>query len=136
MGKMRNLIIFVFLLITAQAGLAAEPTYLPTTSQNITCASCVKNYNMTGEKLFYLTMASIGASKFRTDEIQSKNGYILFTATGKQYLASVVKIDKTSSMLKITPADNVYYFAPVVVTNLFKYIEANASEEIKPIARL
>jgi hypothetical protein len=87
------------------------------------------------EKLFYLSAASLGAIKFRTDEIQSKNGYILFTTGGKQFLASVTGIDKTHAILKITPTDNLYYFPPLVTTNLFKYIELNTAEDIKTITK-
>lgn len=103
------------------------------TPHNMNLEDCNKLYRMPSEKLFYMTIAGINANRFSVDELQSKTGYILFTAVGKQFLASVVKIDNNRSMLKITPADNVYYFQPGIVLNLFKYIDVNSLE---PLAKI
>lgn len=85
---------------------------------------------MPADKLFYLTMASINANRFSIDEIQSKTGYILFTAVNKQFLASIVKMDSSRTLLKITPTNNVYYFPPGVVLNIFKYVDVNAGSPV------
>ena len=42
--------------------------------------------------------------------MQSKTGYILFNAVNKEFLASIVNVDNKNTMLKITPANNNYYF--------------------------
>ena len=68
-------------------------------------------------------------------ELQSKTGYILFKAAGKEFLASIVKLGTQKSMLKITPTDGNYYFAPGIVSNTFKYIDLNISApltQVKP----
>lgn len=103
------------------------------TPQNMNLEECTRLFRMPADKLFYMTIAGINANRFSVDELQSKTGYILFTAVGKQFLASVIKIDNNRSMLKITPADNIYYFQPGIVLNLFKYIDVNSLEPLVKI---
>ena len=88
-------------------------------------------YGVDTENLFYLTLASINANRFNIVEIQSKTGYILFSAVGKEFLAKIIKLDESRSILKVTPTNNIYYFQPGIVSNLFKYIELNSS--LKPV---
>ena len=95
------------------------------TPQNVDFEYCNKIFNVNSERLFYLTIASINANKFRIDEIQTKSGYILFTAANKQFLANISELDSKRSLLKVTPAHNIYYFPLGIVVNLFKYIELN-----------
>lgn len=110
-----------------------EPVNLSTlvTVQNVPFEQCTKIFNIDAENLFYLTIAGINANRFQIDEIQSKTGYILFNAVNKEFLASVVRLDSKNSLLRVTPANNVYYFQPGIVLNLFKYIELNGS--VKPV---
>ena len=93
------------------------------TPQNVNFNICTRTYTLSPEKLFYMAIASANANRFTVEEIQSKTGYILFTAVNKQYLASIVKVDDTHSMLKITPTNNNYFFPPGVVLNFFRYID-------------
>lgn len=137
---MERIKIFVFSLIlilfaSAPVCFAEDGISMSTlvTPQEVSFASCTKTYNMSPDKLFYLAIASANANRFKIDELQSKAGYILFTAVNKQFLASVVKVDASRSQLKITPTNNVYYFPPGIVLNFFKYIEFNASVPIAPI---
>lgn len=120
------LILIVFLFpIAAKAD--NPPLSTLVTVQNVSYEQCTKVFNISSENLFYLTLASINANRFRTIEIQSKTGYILFNAVGKEFLAKVIKIDANKSLLKITPTNNLYYFQPGIVLNLFRYIELNAN---------
>ncbi len=125
------LLISLFLLLPLQV--KSEDLSLSTlvTVQNVPFEYCTKIFNTDAENLFYLTIASINANRFRVDEIQSKTGYVLFNAVNKEFLASVIKIDNKHSLLKVTPTNNVYYFQPGIVLNLFKYIELNYLE--KPV---
>ncbi|CDE59175.1 unknown [Fusobacterium sp. CAG:439] len=124
--------LFTFLFVSV---LAAVPSYadesLPVstliTPQNVEFKTCTRTYILPAEKLFYMAIASVNANKFQIEEIQSKTGYILFTAVNKQYLASIVSVDSTHSMLKITPTNNNYFFPPGVVLNFFKYIDLYGS---------
>lgn len=105
------------------------------TPQNVPFEHCTRIYPMTSEKLFYMTIASINANRFETVEMQSKMGYILFNAVNKEFLASIVNVDNGKSMLKITPTNNNYYFAPGIVSNIYKYIDmygATPVTEVKP----
>lgn len=103
------------------------------TPQNVDFKICTRTYIMPAEKLFYMAIASAKENRFNVDEIQSKTGYILFTAVGKQYLASVLKVDSTHTILKITPTNNNYFFAPGIVLNFFRYIDLNGAT---PLAEL
>ena len=100
------------------------------TPQRMNLEECNRLFKMPAEKLFYFTIAGINANRFTVDEIQTKTGYILFTAVEKQFLASIIKIDNNRSILKVTPADNIYYFQPGIVLNLFKYIDLNSLEPL------
>jgi len=129
------LVFFTFIFISCGALFANEPINMSTlvTSQNVSFETCNKLFNIPAEKLFYLSISSINANRFQIDEIQSKTGYILFTAVNKQFLASIVKIDNTKSILKITPTNNLYYFPPGIVLNIFKYIEVNENTPVTPV---
>lgn len=105
------------------------------TPQNVSFEACTKTFPMNSERLFYLTIAAVNANRFEIKEIQSKTGYILFSAVGKEFLASVVEIDKYRSMLKITPANNNYFFAPGIVLNMYKYIDINTNEHLQNIPK-
>ena len=122
-------IIFAALYFCPQV-LAEIPPASLVTPQTVSFDICTKNYNLTAEKLFYLSIASAKANRFTIDEIQSKTGYILFTVSGKQYLASVIKEGANSSQLKITPTNNNYFFAPGIVLNFFKYIDLNLNTQL------
>jgi len=105
------------------------------TPTNVDFKICTRNYIMPEEKLFYMAIVSARANNFEVNEIQSKTGYILFTAAGKQYLASVLKVDNKNSMLKITPVNNNYFFAPGIVLNFFKYIDLNGATPIVELSK-
>ena len=100
--------------------------------QNVSFEQCTKIFKVDSENLFYLTISAINANRFNITEIQSKTGYILFNAVGKEFLANIVKIYDKNSILRITPVNNVYYFQPGIVLNIFKYIELNI--DLKPTA--
>ena len=103
-----------------------------TTPQNISFEHCTKMFEgVNKEKLFYLTLSAVNANKFSIEEIQTNNGYIMFSAAKNKYLATVAGIDDKNSILKITPCNDIYYFQPGIVVNMFKYIEMNKNTEIK-----
>lgn len=125
----RIIIVFLSLFLTVLPAAAETVMTVQSlvTPQNVDFEYCNKIFNINVEKLFYLTIASINANKFKIDEIQTKSGYILFTAADKQFLANVASLDDKRAILKVTPADNIYYFPLGVVVNLFKYIELNST---------
>lgn len=119
-------VLLLCLLISASVPVKADDLLSVSTlitPQNVNFNNCTRTYILPADKLFYMAIASANANKFEIEEIQSKTGYILFSAVNKQYLASVVSVDSTHSMLKITPTNNNYFFPPGVVLNFFKYID-------------
>ena len=124
-------ILFIFLIIANPVFATGEQMSLSTliTAQNVPYETCYKVFNTDNVSLFYLTIASINANRFHIDEIQSKSGYILFTAVNKRFLATVVNVNTNQGMLKITPADGNYYFQPGIVLNIYKYIELNVKQK-------
>ena len=95
------------------------------TAQNVNYQDCTRVFNTDNVKLLYLTIAAINANRFQIEEIQSKSGYVLFTAVNKRFLATVTNVNTNQGMLKITPVDNNYFFQPGIVSNIFKYIQIN-----------
>ena len=138
----RTIKIFVSILIIFVYGVFFIPCFAEdytlqqlTTPTNMVFADCTKTYNIPSEKLYYLTLDSIAANRFEIKEIQSKTGYILFKAADKDFLATVAFYGDNKSILKITPVNSNYYFAPGIVLNIFKYIDINYSEPINTILK-
>lgn len=132
--KLRVLILTLCLTICAvYAEGAVQPQVAPpiTVPQNITFENCTKMFAVNKEKLYYLTLAAISANKFNIEEIQSNNGYVIFSVAKNKYLATVAGIDGNNSILKITPCNDIYFFPPGVIINMFKYIELNLNTEVK-----
>ena len=133
---MKKVILFLALLLIPTAfaveqARPANPTPPITVPQNIMFQNCTKIFAVNKEKLFYLTLASLSANRFTVDEIQTANGYIIFTVNRNKYLATVASVDSANSILKITPCNNVYNFPPGILLNTFKYIDLNLNTEIK-----
>lgn len=131
-------ILFFCILLSFFCLVHAEEVVSPislVTPQKIDYSMCNKIYDLPAENLFYLAVASANANRFVVEEMQTKTGYLLFSAAGKQYLASVIKIDATHTQLKITPTNNNYYFAPGIVLNFFKYIDLNLNNTITKIKK-
>lgn len=131
---MKKIFIVFILILISNISYAEETNTVQqnplTTAQHIMFENCTKIFNISQEKLFYLTLASISANRFNIDEIQSANGYIIFSANRNKYLASIAKIDKTNAILKITPCNNIYNFPPGIISNTFKYIDLNLTTKI------
>ena len=114
-------------------GVVSQQTSAPpiTQPQNVDFESCTKMFPVNKEKLFYLTLGAVTANKFSIDEIQTQNGYIIFSAVNNKYLATIAGIDADNSILKITPCNEIYFFPPGIFLGMFKYIELNLNTEIK-----
>ena len=132
---MKNFLLLIIIInflccaVYAEDVIQTSPPQNPTAPQSISFENCTKMFTVNKEKLFYLTIGAITANKFTIDEIQSNNGYIIYTAARRKYLATVSGIDKDNSILKITPCSNIYYFPSGVISNIFKYIELNKNTQ-------
>jgi len=138
MERTIKIFITVFFVILSFLPVAAEDVNPATlvTPQNVDYKICTRSYIMKPEKLFYMAIASAQANRFDINEIQSKTGYILFTAAGKEYLASVMRIDSNNSQLRITPVNNNYFFAPGIVLNFFRYIDLNGATPLVTLKKI
>lgn len=94
---------------------------------------CIRLYKLPPEKLFYLAVSSINFNKYETLEMQSRNGYIIFEAEGKEFLINIMKKDKYYTFLKIAPCDNNYYFSSMIPQKVFRYIDLNFNSEVKEL---
>lgn len=139
-----RVLLFILLFVCGTCALGADVSIQPITMapvssnpppaivpQSVKFENCYKYFKMDSQRLFYLTLAGVNANRFQIDEIQSKSGYVLFSIAKKQFLASVIIIDSKSSMLKIVPCDNIYFFPIGIVQNMFKYIELNINTSIE-----
>ena len=125
------LLITLMLVLPAFAGEITAVNQPVTTPQNIMFEDCTKIFAVNKEKLFYLTLASLSANRFLIDEVQTSNGYVVFTVNKNKYLATVAGVDSSNAILKITPCNNVYNFPPGILINTFKYIDLNLNADIK-----
>lgn len=125
------LVLFSIVLFVLPAKADTEQMSLSTliTAQNVPYEHCYKVFNTDNNTLFFLTLAAINANRFNIKEIQSKSGYILFSAVNKPFLATVVNVNKNQGMLRITPVDGNYYFQPGIVLNIFQFIEFNIDKK-------
>lgn len=124
-------LLFVSTAFAVEQPKPANPTPPITVPQNIMFQNCTKIFAVNKEKLFYLTLSSLSANRFTINEVQTANGYIIFTVNRNKYLATVASVDSANSILKITPYNNVYNFPPGILLNTFKYIDLNLNTEIK-----
>lgn len=129
--KKSLLILALFLVLPIFAAEIPAVSQTATTPQNIMFSNCTKIFAVNKEKLFYLTLSSLSANRFMIDEVQTANGYVIFTVNRNKYLATVAGVDNANSILKITPCNNVYNFPPGILLNTFKYIDLNLNTEIK-----
>ena len=86
---------------------------------------CTKTFPIGFEKLLHLTLAAANEYNYQIKEIQTKSGYIIFETGYRKFLASVIYVSASKSMLKITPYSGNYDFSPEVVKKLFKFIDEN-----------
>lgn len=131
---MKKFLVFIFFIIFCQTFVYGQLSSVTTQNlvapQDVSFEDCTKIFNINEEKLFYLTLASISANRFLVEEVQTANGYIIFSANKNNYLATIAEIDSQNSILKITPCNNVYNFPLGILTNMFKYIEMNVNLQI------
>ena len=78
----------------------------------------------------YALNALSSNTKFNISEIQTKNGYILFTSGSKYYLLTVTKRYQNQSEVKVLPQNSDFSLGSGVAQNVFELID---SEIKKPM---
>lgn len=112
---------------------ALETSYAQTTASYTSYKDCIRLYKLPYDKLYFLALSSINSNKYKIMEMQSRNGYIIFEAEGREFLLNIMKKDKSFTFLKLTPCDNNYYFSPFIPQKIFRYVDINFNTEIKEL---
>ena len=126
------LFLTIIALISAQSAQCAQPNPAQTQAY-ASYQSCVRQYQLPFEKLFYLALCAVNSNKFEILEMQSRNGYILFEYNDKEFLLSIMKKDSKTSFIKLTPADNDYYFSSSVPQRIFSTIDVTLGTPVQEI---
>ena len=123
---MKKLLILIFILLlcpTAFSNTQQQPVLVP-------FSTCQRSFIKQSEPFFYIVLSSLAKNNYKIEEIQSKNGLIIFKAYNKEFLANITKVDFKTTLLKITPADNNYNFSYSLIENLFKTIDSDLYQDI------
>lgn len=128
MERMKKIVLFFVFFILTAVPVYSETVSSSTAKQVYDVNECVKTFPVGYEKLYYLTLAAINHYNYNIEEIQTKNGYILFSKNNREFLAVIVYVSNNKSLLKITPADCKYNFSSELTQGLFNYIETYYSK--------
>ena len=86
---------------------------------------CYKIYPVDADNLFMSALNVLGSNnKFEISEIQTKNGYILFSTGSKYYLLTVTRRYKNQSEVKILPQNSDYSQGSSVALAIFNLIDS------------
>lgn len=87
-------------------------------------SECYKIFSQNPDTLFMSAISAINSSsKFNLSEIQSKNGYILFSYGSKFYLLTLTKKYQNHTEIKILPQNSNYSDDNEVAKMLFSLID-------------
>jgi len=118
--------VFFILVLAVCPWMQAFGDTAQTQTRMATTTDCIRTFPVGFEKLYYLALAGMNQYNYKIKEMQTKSGFIIFTDNNnKTFLASIIYVSSTKSMLKLTPCDNTYNFTVHTPTNMFNYIEAN-----------
>ena len=120
-------IIFITFLIISGTNLVNSETQPQTV---VAFSACQKEFIKQAEPFFYVVLSSLAKSNYKIEEIQSKNGLIIFKVYNKEFLANITKVDFKTTLLKITPADNNYGFSYSIIDNIFSTIDKDLWQDI------
>ena len=91
-----------------------------------------KIYPKDADNMFMFALNAISSdSNYNISEIQTKNGYILFTSGSKYYLLKVTKRYKNQSEIKILPQNSDFTLGSSVAQNIFSLIDAEIKKPME-----
>ncbi len=111
---------------TCEAKQTTQPVY---TSYH----DCIRLYKLPFGKLYFLALSAANSLGYEIKEMQSRNGYIIIEAEGKEFLLSANTKNKSYTYLKLSPCDNNYYFNPQIPKKIFNYVDLNFNMDIKDL---
>jgi len=122
------LILFLGLGLMTSVPVLAEQTNTGKVPQAKFESNCVKTFPIVYEKLYYLTLCAVNEYNYQIKEIQTRGGYIVFTANNKKILGTIVYVSSNKSMLKLTPYNTNETFSVYIPQNIFKYVDDNKAK--------
>jgi len=95
---------------------------------------CYKIYPKDADTLFMSAISAIASnSKFEISEIQTKNGYILFSYGAKYYLLTLTKRYKNQTEIKVLPQNSEYNQGSMVTQTIFSLIDNELKKPMEQI---
>ncbi|MBR2068862.1 MAG: hypothetical protein IJ877_03775 [Candidatus Gastranaerophilales bacterium] len=92
---------------------------------------CYKIYSVDADNLYMSALNVLSSNgRFEISEIQTKNGYILFSTGSKYYLLTVTRRYKNQSEVKVLPQNSDYSQGSSVASAIFNLLD---SEIKKPM---
>lgn len=86
--------------------------------------NCYKIYPKDADSLFMSSISAVGGNNsYAISEIQSKNGYILFSHGSKYYLLTLTKRYQNQTEVKVLPQNSDFSEGCSVAQNIFNLID-------------
>ena len=126
MNFINKIFLIIILLMSGMLPMFCETPPQPV----VAFSACQKEFIKQSEPFFYVVLSSLAKNNYKIEEIQSKNGLIIFKVYNKEFLANITKVDFKTTLLKITPADNNYGFSYSIIENLFATIDKDLWQDI------
>ena len=140
MKLIKNTITAIFILSTlllcsqnAKAESTIDKTYKQNQASYTNYHDCIRLYKLPFGKLYFLAQSAANALNYEIKEMQSRNGYLIIEAEGREFLLDISAKDKTYTYLKLTPCDNNYYFNPQIPRKIFNYVDLHFNTDIKEL---
>lgn len=128
---------FISLMLISNTQALADSTIDNTYKQNQAAYTnykdCIRLYKLPYGKLFFIALSAVNANNYEILEMQSRNGYIIFKAEGREFLLDILSKNKSYTYLKLTPCDNNYFFNPQIPFKIFHYTDLQFNADIKEL---
>ena len=95
---------------------------------------CYKIYPKDADSLFMSAIAALGGdNRYSISEIQSKNGYVLFSHGSKYYLLTLTKRYQNQTEIKILPQNSDFSEGSSVAQSIFNLIDLKLKTPMEPV---
>lgn len=128
--------VFTFMTISntpAFADSTIDNTYKQNQAAYTNYKDCIRLYKLPYGKLYFIALSAVNANNYEILEMQSRNGYIIFKAEGREFLLDILAKNKSYTYLKLTPCDNNYFFNPQIPFKIFHYTDLHFNADIKEL---
>lgn len=127
------LAVFVVFAPASYAESTIDKTYKQNQASYTSYHDCIRLYKLPFGKLYFLALSAANSLNYEIKEMQSRNGYMIIEAEGREFLLDVTAKNKTYTYLKLAPCDNNYYFNPQIPRKIFNYVDLHFNTEVKEL---